>query len=140
MTSVGQSDDRLQLAAAGVEPAARARVAAPRALHHPAALLAGRPEIPALSHGREHRRAVGQRRRGGAGGGSGATLAAGAVAVSVTAVVVLLAVLVGLGVRGFCRPGCVAVVRARRVLSGHPGADLAGEDPEVLLEVGVEEP
>ena len=37
-------------AAAGVEPAAGARVAAARALHHPAALLAGRAEVEALAH------------------------------------------------------------------------------------------
>ena len=52
----------IYLPAAGVEPAARARVAAAGALHHAAALLAGGTEVEAGSNGRDHRRLVGQRR------------------------------------------------------------------------------
>src|ERR1700735_5577988 len=51
---------RGRLAAAGVEPAARARVAAARALHHAATLLAGRTEVEALAQGGDDRRLVGE--------------------------------------------------------------------------------
>src|SRR4051812_8671499 len=46
-------------AAAGVVPAARARVAGARALHHAAALAAGRAEVQALHLGRDDGRGVG---------------------------------------------------------------------------------
>src|SRR5581483_250560 len=57
--------DFQQLAAAGVEPAAGARVAAAGALHHAAALLAGRTEVETLAHGGQNRWLIGQRGCGG---------------------------------------------------------------------------
>src|SRR5205823_12823274 len=68
-TAVGRPRADLILcssAAAGVVAAARARVARARALHHPAALRAGRAELErARELGGLHRRRVRQRRGGG---------------------------------------------------------------------------
>ena len=50
----------LQLSAAGVEPAARARVAAAGPLHHSAALAAGRAQLEALELRRHRRWLVGE--------------------------------------------------------------------------------
>src|SRR5436309_15764478 len=61
VTDPGHSNDiNTYLPAAGVVPAARARVARARALHHAAALLAGRAEVAPLHLRRDHRRGVGE--------------------------------------------------------------------------------
>src|SRR4051794_9170933 len=102
-------------AAAGVVAAARARVAGARALHHAAALVAGRAEVQADHADRDDRRRVRQRDGRGLRGRE--------------------------GLRGALAVGWAGRTAGRTrggVLGGLLGADLLREDAELLLGVGVQ--
>src|SRR5690242_9519180 len=104
---------QLLLPAAGVEPAARARVAAARALHHPAALLAGRTEVESLAQRRDDRWFVGQRGRGRQSGARGAAAIALATVTTIATVACGAVAALGglaLGRLGGRRPGDIAEV------------------------------
>src|SRR5436190_11288245 len=103
------------LPAAGVVPAARARVAGAGALHHPAALLAGGAQLPPLEPRRDHRRVVRERCRGGL------RLRRGLGRSRALTVPVSVALRVP-----------VALVREERLLRLLAGPDLGGQDAQVL--------
>src|SRR5215210_1925319 len=104
-------------AAAGVVAAARARVAGARALHHAAALVAGRTELEVGANlGRDDRRGVREGRCRRLRLGLGLRLGLrGAVALAVRVAV-----------------ATIGVLDRERLLCFLPGAHVIGEDPELL--------